>query len=119
MVLQAETICEHMNAQFARTRPPNAGLHEILRLVPARIVVERRTITELGRLTPPPSLAHTWAVLLNDRKALVRELELLIGYARRDDLSAITTLGKKKEQTHKALLVSASSAGFIACAKVG
>lgn len=120
MMVQAEAICERLNAKL--TGSPSVGaltVANIVRYIPARATLERAATAELNALTPPASLASVWKTVIADRTALSDELEMLYRDARRNDAGAIKALRKTKGQNHKSLLDVASSAGFVACARVG
>jgi hypothetical protein len=92
-------------------------MREIARIDPHHAVLEQTATSELARLTPPPSLAHDWRLILAYRRRLANELATLARAAARKDATAIQALAASKKQLHLQLRRLATRDGFKECAE--
>jgi hypothetical protein len=115
----AEAICNRVNTSIAASKPANASLPEIARIVPRNAAIERRAAAELTKLRPPASIARDWRLVLGYRRTLAAELGTLVSDARRQDLAAIKVLSAAKRRVHQELLATASRAGLKECGRAG
>ena len=116
---RAEGICLQVNKQIAILKPKSESPAEIVRVAGPHAAIERASISELSRLTPPAAVAHDWRQIVTDRRALADELAALVKAARANDSAAIQRLAASKKKTHKKLLAAATRAGFKSCSQVG
>jgi hypothetical protein len=116
---QADGICQRLNATFAATKPKSQSMQAIARLAPGRAELERQAVAQLGKLMPPPSLAHDWQQIVSHRLTLALELVKLGQKAKANNAVAIAALTKSKQSVHGKLLAIAEHDGFKQCGKVG
>jgi hypothetical protein len=119
VIARAEAMCQRMTNEFDAQRPANQSTDEIVRLVPARAAAEKRVVSELRRLRPPASLVAHLRQIIAYRTALADQLVGLEHAAKANDTARVRMLGKKKEIVHTKLLVAASEAGIVPCARTG
>jgi hypothetical protein len=125
LIAEADPICARLNAAILARESslPTVNkaqlLREIVQIVPGTAALEREADGQLARLTPPPSLAAKWSMLLSYRKALASELNELVRAAKHGDAAAIDRLTRSKKQMHGRLRALALQSGFKDCAEVG
>jgi hypothetical protein len=118
-VLATNAICSRMNREFAAHEPASQADHEIARLSPIRAALERRTVAELSKLSPPVRLAPEWRRILGYRSTLADELQHLGIEAKLGDNRAIAALVASKKREHGTLHTVALRTGLVGCAVVG
>ncbi|HEY5287027.1 MAG TPA: hypothetical protein VIJ50_07975 [Solirubrobacteraceae bacterium] len=72
----AGAICSRVNSQLAGNRTIN-NQQDIKSVAPRRAEIEQAGLTEMGKLTPPASIARDYAKLLAARRTLVEDLRKL------------------------------------------
>jgi hypothetical protein len=119
LVAKADAICNELNRQLADEHVANTGDHELARITPVSAFLEEQAIRELSALTPPASLANDWQQMMSDRRTLARELKQLGHAAKANDELRVQSLIASKKAAHHKLEVLATSAGLVACARLG
>jgi hypothetical protein len=119
LIQKADMICERMNAEFAAHEPHSQSIVESARIVPHRVLVEQRVLTELGQLAPPSGIAHDLQRVIAFRRTLARELAELAQVAKRRDTAQFHKLAASKARVHSELLAAANRAGFKDCGRTG
>lgn len=117
LIERADAICERLIVEFAAVRARSQSLPELARIVPHRVVLERRVAEELGELTPPAAIARGLQKVVAYRRTLAQELAELGLDAKRRDVAAIRVLAASKGRLHRELLATATSAGFKSCGR--
>jgi len=114
----ADRICARLNRALARPsgEPKTAAPVSTTR---HHLALERKTAQQLGRLTPPASLAATWRQMNAYRHTLVNELETLARDEKTGNTKAQHALALSKLSLHRKLIEVASRSGFRDCAEVG
>ena len=118
-VASAGAICKRANAELTAVTPKSASFAEILRIVPGRVVSERKAALELSALKPPAALSQDWRLLVAYRHTLAGELAQLVTAAEKKDTAKITALSASKLRERRLLLRTANLAGISACGRVG
>jgi hypothetical protein len=119
LIERADEICRRMNEEFAAHEPRNQGIAESARIVPGRVVAERRVIDELDRLSPPSAIAPDLQRVIAFRTTLAKELAELAKVAGRRDVGTFHKLARSKARVHSELLAAANGAGFKECGRTG
>jgi hypothetical protein len=120
LVASADGICRRLNSRLAASEPAShskpAGF---ARNAFAHAALERQTLTELSRLSPPPAFAGDWARLLAYRRTLAAELVASGHEWAVYDKKSLLKLATAKARVHVEMFQLAHKAGFTACALVG
>jgi hypothetical protein len=119
LIEKADAICRRMNEGFAAHEPRSQSIVESARVVPGRVVVERRVIDELDRLSPPSAIARDLQRVIAFRTTLANELAELAKVAKQRDLRTFHKLAGSKARVHSELLAAANGAGFTECGRTG
>lgn len=118
LIAGADAICKRLDTELAAATPTHLDIKEIARSAPGNAALERIAVSELARLTAPPSLARDWSQILALRRTLADELASLGRYAKANDVEAVATLGASKKRVHERLFKLATRDGFHYCSQV-
>jgi hypothetical protein len=117
LVQAADAICRRLNAEILI--PADArDLPKSVSVVPHNEALELRAVSELGKLTPAPALAHEWARFLARRRTLATQLGALAADVRRGDASAERALIAAKKGAHGAMRAIATRMGLSDCSRI-
>ena len=118
LIAGADAICKRFDAQLAAATPAHLDMRAIARSAPGNAALERIAVSELARLTAPPSLARDWSQIIAYRRTLANELARVGRYAKAGDVGAVAALGASKKRVHDLLFKLASRDGFRYCSQV-
>lgn len=90
---------------------------EFSAVVPVVAAYQRTMYAELGRLTPPPSLASDWTKIVAYARTLAESSSKLATYGQADHSDAAQPLYKEFANARLQLRAAAKPLGFKACAK--
>jgi hypothetical protein len=119
LIEKADAICRGMNEEFAAHEPRNQSIAESARIVPHRVAVEQRVISELNQLSPPSAIARDLQRVIAFRNTLAKELAELAQVAKRRDLNTFHKLAGSKARVHGELLAAANGTGLKECGRTG
>jgi hypothetical protein len=118
-IAAADAICGRLNAAIADPLGTVLNDTNLARLAPAHALLEKKAVSELGRLKPPESLASDWLKLLAYRRTLAKELAEVGAAAKAHDAASIKKLGASKKRVHRQLEALAARDGFGPCGEAG
>jgi hypothetical protein len=113
----ADRVCRRVNDELTAA-PSQRELRGVASSARHNVHIERRAITELGKLTPPASLAGDWRQLIAYRARLAEELAKLGQSAQAGDAAGVRALAASKKLVHEQLSQLAARDGFKDCALV-
>lgn len=111
----ARTICERLRRSLVRPSGKSVTIAEIARVAPKNAALERKAIEGLSALTPPSSVAASWARVLTIRRHLSEELSKLASDARAHNVAGLNALATSKQKNRAAVAAAATQAGVPAC----
>jgi hypothetical protein len=123
LIARADAICKPLNA---RRKADNAKvgavtsvatLPKVAQVAPGLVAYERKAVAELRRLTAPASLAAPWRKILAGTQKLVDNTAKLGEDAQAGNLQGVKDVIHKSQETERALIVTAKTAGFAHCGR--
>jgi hypothetical protein len=119
LIARADAICKRLSDEIKATLPGKRDSNlELGRNALQHAALERKAASTLGKLTPPPSLAHDWAQILAYSRRLSSGLVTLSRYWKLDEKQGISAVAASKNQIHLKLSALASRDGFKDCSHI-
>jgi hypothetical protein len=115
LVAKADAICRGVNAKRATVHLTTN--QQIIRELPHVAAYERAEIAELGKLTPPASMASDWQEILVGNRILAENTAKVAEYTKADNVTAAHALMTTTTQAENQMIATAQRDGFKDCAK--
>ena len=115
---QANAICAHRNHELITITRPGSNLKEIVDSASLRAAVQRRSLGEMERISPPPGPAADWKTVLVSSEHALQATEQLVHSSRSSDLATLRKQIALISKPQLRLLLTATKAGLKACAVV-
>jgi hypothetical protein len=116
LIAKADAICSRVNAQLASTAIRST--HDYARLLPQVAAYEQTELAELGKLTPPASMASDWQQILASTRTLAGDTAKIAEYAKSNNLKAARALLTTATTAQQQMLATAKRNGFKDCSRL-
>jgi hypothetical protein len=115
---RAGAICFRRNHELKGAPLAGGGLSATASKASRRVAIERRALSELSALSPPPGAVAQWKAMIEQTKVVLAEVVKLAAHARAGDRAGVTRqVGASNLQFR--LLAAAANAKVGRCAVVG
>jgi hypothetical protein len=115
LIAKADAICHGVNERLSSTRIGSAD--DYARLLPSLAAYRQTAADELGKLTPPASMAADWKQIVADAHTLAAEVAKIGEVAKTKDFNATAALVKKASGVQAHLASIAARNGVKECNK--
>lgn len=119
LVAKADVICKQLSVELDAPNNSSHTPQDIVHIAAQRAALEQRALTELGRLTPPASMAHDYRHILAARRAVIRDLKKLGEVVSANNAQAKRSVFASSVTTTRKLAAAAERAGFKYCGQLG
>ncbi|HXP36384.1 MAG TPA: hypothetical protein VN817_01340 [Solirubrobacteraceae bacterium] len=119
MATQADAICARRNKELAAVPISDGALAATASTATRRGAIERRALTELGKLTPPASAAGNWKKLISASEDSLEQVRELAKAASSNDREGVTRRLTAVGGPQLRLLGAAVHTGTRECSTVG
>ena len=118
LTARADAVCRRMNTMRHSITTGIASFErDYVLLLPPLVAYERSAVTELGRLTPPASLAGDWQEIITNIRTLTKNTATTIEYARSNNLKGLSELNTPDNEADQRIFAIATRDGFSDCAE--
>jgi predicted nucleic acid-binding protein len=120
LIGKADTICVRLKTQLSgpALNAEIGNVSSVARIASRRAAIERAALAELGKLTPPTSLASDWQQVIADRRILADDLVKLGEYAKANNVKSLDALYLSSAKVGVRMIAMAKRDGFKQCSRV-
>jgi hypothetical protein len=117
LIARADAICGKTNTKLSTLSIITKK--EFARLLPQVAVYYTTETSELGKLVPPPTMAHAWQQILSGFQQYTTYTNTVAGYARANNFTAAAPIIRTAEVMHHNLAAFVKQSGFRRCSRLG
>jgi hypothetical protein len=117
-VSRADAICKRRNAAIDAVKLSGGTAASIVRFASQSTSLEQAAFLELGKLSPPATMAASWRQLLGYNRELLEDVIQLEEYGRHKESKPIAALSQSAKAVKAQLLAAGTRDGFKYCSRV-
>jgi hypothetical protein len=119
VAIEADAICRRRGLELAGAVAKSVTMSEIAGVAKRRLAIEQEGLGELGKLTPPSSIAGAWGQFVADAKRAEVDLSALAEAATESEPTQVESAGNLYKTAKRESEASAKRARLRDCAQYG